>query len=76
MSLQRRPPQVFQFFERKGEGFPLRKHEQRVISGQLTPDLPRQLAEETFRTIPSDGNAKPFADDNAHSTRPCFSPAN
>ena len=75
MTPQSRPPQVFQFFERKGEGFPLRKHEQRVVSGQLTSDLPRQLAEETFRKIPADGDAKPFADDNAHSSRLCVSPA-
>lgn len=76
MTPQSRPPQLFQLFERKGEGFPFRKHEQRVVSGQLTSNLPRQLAEETFRTIPADRDTKPFADDNTHSTRLCFSPAN
>jgi hypothetical protein len=38
--------------------------------------LPRQLAEETFCTIPADRNAKPFADDYADTARPRFGPAN
>jgi hypothetical protein len=76
LALQGGPPHVFQFFKRKDKGIPFGEHQQRMISGQLGTYLPRQLTEETLRTIPPHRYPKASADDNRDPTRPSLGPAN
>jgi hypothetical protein len=57
------------------ERIPFGKDEQRMFGGEFAPYLSRQLAEQTFRAITSNGNSKPFPDDDPDPASPGSGPA-
>lgn len=72
MTPQRSPPQAFQFLERKCEGVSLWKYEQGMIGSQLVSNLSRQLPEQTFDSIATNGNSEPSPHNDADAARAAF----